>query len=184
MSIGTALLFGVGPAMALCFTNVQEVLKEGGRSVSASRRVLMTGRAMVPLQVALTIVLLAGAGLMFKSVWQMTTLPGRLRARSDPDDARGFPRSAVPRAAGAPRLRGGVAREGEDAARRPRRRDHDRPRIDDAGAQGRRGDPPPENRDARGAPVSSISAGFGPMLGMSLVERPLVRRDRTAWGRC
>ena len=30
---------------------------------------------MVPLQVALTIVLLAGAGLMFKSVWQMTRYP-------------------------------------------------------------------------------------------------------------
>ncbi len=43
ISIGTALLFGVGPAIALCFTNVQEVLKEGGRSVSASRRVLLAG---------------------------------------------------------------------------------------------------------------------------------------------
>jgi predicted permease len=72
ISIGTAILFGVGPAIALIFTNVQEVLKEGGRSVSASRRVLVTGRIMVAAQVALTVVLLAGAGLMFKSVWQMT----------------------------------------------------------------------------------------------------------------
>jgi hypothetical protein len=48
------------------------VLKEGGRSVSASRRVLITGRIMAAAQIALTIVLLAGAGLMFKSVWQMT----------------------------------------------------------------------------------------------------------------
>ena len=80
VSIGTALVFGVGPAIALCFTNVQEVLKEGGRSVSASRRVLLAGRAMVALQVALTVVLLAGAGLMLKSVWRMTTLsaPGLL----------------------------------------------------------------------------------------------------------
>ena len=75
ISVGTALLFGVGPAIALCFTNVQEVLKEGGRSVSASRSVMIAGRAMVALQVALTVVLLAGAGLMFKSVWQMTTSP-------------------------------------------------------------------------------------------------------------
>ena len=75
ISIGTALLFGVGPAIALCSTNVQETLKDGGRSVSASRRVLASGRAMVTLQVALTIVLLAGAGLMFKSVWQMTMYP-------------------------------------------------------------------------------------------------------------
>src|SRR4029453_1768975 len=73
--IGTALVFGVGPAMALVFTNVQEVLKEGGRSVSASRRVLITGRIMAAAQVALTIVLLTGAGLMFKSVWQMTRYP-------------------------------------------------------------------------------------------------------------
>ena len=32
ISIGTALLFGVGPAIALCFTNVQEVLKDGGEA--------------------------------------------------------------------------------------------------------------------------------------------------------
>src|SRR6185503_538929 len=72
ISIATALLFGVGPATALVFTNVQEVLKEGGRSVTASRRVLITGRVMAAAQVALTIVLLTGAGLMLKSVWQMT----------------------------------------------------------------------------------------------------------------
>jgi hypothetical protein len=75
ISIGTALLFGVGPAIALCFTNVQETLKDGGRSMSASRRVLASGRTMVALQLALTIVLPAGAGLMFKSVWQMTSYP-------------------------------------------------------------------------------------------------------------
>ena len=44
ISIGTALVFGVGPAIALVFTDVQEVLKEGGRSVSASRRVLIIRR--------------------------------------------------------------------------------------------------------------------------------------------
>jgi predicted permease len=75
ISIGTALLFGIGPALALVGTNVQEVLKEGGRTVSASRRVMITGRAMVAVQVALTIVLLAGAGLMFKSMWRMTRYP-------------------------------------------------------------------------------------------------------------
>ena len=75
VSIGTALLFGIGPALALVVTNVQEVLKEGGRTLSASRRVMFSGRAMVAVQVALTIVLLAGAGLMFKSVWRMTRYP-------------------------------------------------------------------------------------------------------------
>jgi hypothetical protein len=46
--------------------------EDGGRTFSASRRVMVTGRAMVAVQVALTIVLLAGAGLMFTSVWRMT----------------------------------------------------------------------------------------------------------------
>ena len=75
ISIGTGLLFGIGPALALVATNVQEVLKEGGRTVSASGRVIVTGRAMVAVQVALTIVLLTGAGLMFKSMWRMTRYP-------------------------------------------------------------------------------------------------------------
>src|SRR5204863_9788193 len=75
ISIGTALLFGIGPALALVVTNLQDVFKEGGRTLSASRRVVTTGRAMVAAQVALTIVLLAGAGLMFKSLWRMTSYP-------------------------------------------------------------------------------------------------------------
>jgi hypothetical protein len=59
VSIGTALPFGIGPALALVLTNVQEVLKEGGRTASASRRVMTTGQAMVAVQVAFTIVLLS-----------------------------------------------------------------------------------------------------------------------------
>ncbi len=75
ISIGTALLFGIASALALLVTNVHEALKEAGRNLSASRRVMIIGRTMVALQVALTIVLLAAAGLMFKSVWRMTSYP-------------------------------------------------------------------------------------------------------------
>ena len=32
------------------------------------------------------------------------------------------------------------------------------------------GVPPPRDRERRSAPVSSISPGFGPLLGMSLVS--------------
>jgi hypothetical protein len=54
--------------------------------------------------------------------------------------------------------------------RRPRRRHHDRTRIDDAGAEGKRVDPAAGARAGREAPLSLVSAGFGPMLGMSIVS--------------
>jgi putative ABC transport system permease protein len=171
ISIGTALLFGVGPAIALCFTNVQEVLKEGGRSVSASRRVLVTGRAMVALQVALTIVLLAGAGLMFKSVWQMTRYP----AGFSPDriltmriDFRG------------PQYREQPARH--DFATALLTRAKSLPGVVSAAINTGSGEatmlvlkegqamPLPDQRSALVAGVNSISPDFGRMLGMSLVS--------------
>ena len=168
MSIGTAFVFGVGPALALAFTNVQEVLKEGGRSVSASRRVLLTGRAMVALQVALTVVLLAGAGLMFKSVWQMTRYPA------------GFTPAQI--------LTMRVDFRGPQYREQQPRHDYvskliatakTLPGVRDAAITTppgntmlvlKEGEPIPENRASRAAPVSSVSAAFGPMLGMSLVK--------------
>jgi putative ABC transport system permease protein len=168
ISIGTALLFGAGPAVALCFTNVQEVLKEGGRSVSASRRVLFAGRAMVAVQIALTIVLLAGAGLMFKSVWQMTSHPPGFR----PDriltmrvDFRGpqyrdqrarhvTAETLLARVAALPEVREAAITTGRDSATLVIKEGESIPT---------------ENREAKAAPVSSVSANFGRMIGMSLV---------------
>jgi hypothetical protein len=154
--------------MALGFTNVQEVLKDGGRSVSASRRVLSSGRAMVTLQVALTIVLLAGAGLMFKSVWQMTTYPQGFA----PDkvltmrmDFRG------------PQYREQKARH--DLAAAILAKAQGVPGVRDAAISTGRstmlvikeGESIPEvDREAHAAPVSSISAGFPRLIGMSLAS--------------
>lgn len=167
ISIATALLFGVGPAMALVFTNVQEVLKEGGRSVSASKRVLLTGRVMVAFEVALTVVLVAGAGLMFKSIWQMTTYP----AGFAPDqiltmrvDFRG------------PRYRDTQARIATATALLESARTQ--PGVRQASLTTGSGSYtlvvkegesiPRENRERRTAASSSVSADFGPMLGMSM----------------
>jgi putative ABC transport system permease protein len=170
LSIGTALLFGIGPAAALVLTNVREVLTEAGRTASASRRVLITGRAMVAVQIALTIVLLTGAGLMVKSLWRMTRYPAgfapdriltmRLDIRGpqyrDQRVRHDFAAALVSKAKTMPGVRDAaittgrgsmmlVIREGEAV-------------------------PPPGDRERRGAPVSSISPGFGPLLGMSLVS--------------
>ena len=169
VSLGTALVFGVGPALALCFTNVQEVLKEGGRSVSASRRVLLAGRAMVAVQIAMTVVLLAGAGLMLKSLWRMTSYPAgfapdqlltmrvdfrgpqykETRARNDYATALLARARTLPGVSDVALTTGGesmmmVVKEGES--------------------------PRTINREARGAPSSSISANFPRLVGMSLVS--------------
>ncbi len=168
IALGTAFVFGVGPALALAFTNAQEVLKEGGRSVSASRRVLLTGRAMAAMQVALTVVLLAGAGLMFKSVWQMTTyaagfvpeqiLTMRVDFRGPQYREQKARHEYVARLLNTARTLPGVR---EAAVTTPR---------GNTMIVLKRGEPMPENRSSRAAPVTSISAGFGPMLGMSLIK--------------
>ena len=169
-SMATAVLFGIGPALALVGTNVQEVLKEGGRTVSASRRVTITGRAMVAVQVALTVVLLAGAGLMFKSVWRMTTYPTgfapdqiltmRLDIRGpqyqDQTVRHNFAAALVSKAKSMPGVRDAAITTGRGTMMLVMKEGE--------------GIPPPAERERRGAPVSSISERFGPMLGMPLVS--------------
>ena len=169
ISIGTALVFGVGPAIALCLTNVQEVLKEGGRSVSASKGVMMTGRAMVALQIGLTIVLLAGAGLMAKSVWKMTRYP----AGFAPDqiltmrmDFRGsqYRDQRQRHELAAQLLAAAKTLPGVRAAALSSGRDSMMLVLKEGEAV------PTENRESKAAPVSSISADFAPMLGLSVVS--------------
>jgi putative ABC transport system permease protein len=169
ISIGTAIVFGVGPAIALCLTNVQEVLKEGGRSVSASKRVVMTGRAMVALQIGLTIVLLAGAGLMAKSVWKMTSYPAGfapdqiLTMRMDfrgtqyRDQTRRHDLAAalLAKAKTLPGVRAAALTSGRDATMLVLKEGEEVPQ---------------ENREAKAAPVSSISADFARMLGMAVLS--------------
>jgi putative ABC transport system permease protein len=170
ISLSTALLFGAGPAIALCFTNVQEVLKEGGRGASASRRVLFTGRAMVALQVALTIVLLVGAGLMFKSVWQITTYPQAFtpdRILTMQVDFRGplYRQESARLAYATALLEKAKTLPGVGEAAITSGRDSTMLVIKEGEAM-----PPPEQRAARGALVSKISPDFPRLLGMTLVS--------------
>ncbi len=63
----TAVLFGLAPALHVSKTNHSDVLKEGGRGSTGHRRVRWFSSAMVVTELALTVVLLAGAGLMIRS---------------------------------------------------------------------------------------------------------------------
>ena len=70
----TGVLFGLAPALQVSRTNVNEILKEGGRSNSAGARVRWMTGTMVVLEIALTLVLLVGAGLMVRSFLKLYTL--------------------------------------------------------------------------------------------------------------
>ncbi len=70
-SILTAALFGAGPAISLWTTNMQEMLKDGARTSSATSGSLRVRKSLVSIELALAVILLAGAGLMLKSFWRM-----------------------------------------------------------------------------------------------------------------
>jgi putative ABC transport system permease protein len=66
LSIATVLLFGVFPSLAAARANAAENLKQGGRASTSGGGVRFRS-ALVVLQVALSLILLVGAGLLIKS---------------------------------------------------------------------------------------------------------------------
>lgn len=65
--LATAVLFGLAPALQGSGLDVNRTLQESGRSGGVGRRTRRFSRSMVVAQLALTIVLLFGAGLMVRS---------------------------------------------------------------------------------------------------------------------
>jgi putative ABC transport system permease protein len=162
-------MFGIGPALSLGHTHVQEVLKEGARGASPSRRVRAAGRVAVGVQLALTVVLVTGAGLMLKSVWRMTSYPAgftpaeilTLRMefsgpayRDNPTARHAYAEALLTRARSLPGIRRAELTTGRESIT----------------LVIKEGEPLPEDREARAAPVSAVSPGFASMLGMSLVH--------------
>jgi putative ABC transport system permease protein len=63
----TGILFGLAPALHVTRTSLNEVLKEGGRQGSGGVRARRWTSGLLVAQVALTLVLLGGAGVMMRS---------------------------------------------------------------------------------------------------------------------
>ena len=70
LTVFTALFFGIFPAMQSARTDVQQALRESGRT-GAGRSTGMLRNALVVAELALSLVLLSGAALMGKSLYRL-----------------------------------------------------------------------------------------------------------------
>src|SRR5580704_16992677 len=71
ISMLTGILFGLAPALQAANPNQIENLKEGARGTGVGRRHTRLSRFLVMSEVALSIILLAGAGLLLRSFWHV-----------------------------------------------------------------------------------------------------------------
>ncbi|HMA03399.1 MAG TPA: ABC transporter permease [Gemmatimonadaceae bacterium] len=71
VTIGTGLLFGLMPAIQLSSGDLNGTLKEGGRSVTGAGGANRTRSALVIVEVALSLILLAGAGLLSATLMRL-----------------------------------------------------------------------------------------------------------------
>jgi predicted permease len=75
ISLGSGILFGLAPALELARINVNDAIKEGGRGAQGGVRGRRLSSALVVFQMALCVVLLAGAGLMIRSTMKLYGAP-------------------------------------------------------------------------------------------------------------
>jgi predicted permease len=75
LSLITGLVFGLAPALALGRGNAQSVLRDETRGSSESGRTRRLRGVLVAGQIALCVSLLAGAGLLVRSLWAMANAP-------------------------------------------------------------------------------------------------------------
>ena len=82
VSIGTGLLFGLAPALRLSKLDVNTTLRDGGRGSSAGGRAKYLSGLLVVTEMAMAVVLLAGAGLMIRSFLNVVQSPIGVNVRN------------------------------------------------------------------------------------------------------
>jgi predicted permease len=73
-SVLTGILFGLAPALQITRPDVQGSMKESGRGTAGSLRQSRFRQALIVVEVALSVVLLVGAGLLFRSFMQLQSV--------------------------------------------------------------------------------------------------------------
>jgi predicted permease len=86
-SLGVGVLFGLAPAIQGAALDIQQALREGGQASQSDRSGQGLRRGLVVAEFALALVLLAGAGLMIRSISQLRQIdpgftPGNLLTAS------------------------------------------------------------------------------------------------------
>ena len=77
ISLVSGVLFGLAPALQLSKTDLNSVLRDEGRGSTGSRRVASSQNFLVVAQVALSMILLIGSGLLIRSFLQLMNVnPG------------------------------------------------------------------------------------------------------------
>jgi putative ABC transport system permease protein len=76
VSIVTGILFGLAPALTSARTDLNSTIKEGGRSATAGGAAGRARQALVIAEIALSLILLVGAGLLFRSFLNLQQVTG------------------------------------------------------------------------------------------------------------
>lgn len=177
----TTLVFGLAPGLAASKIEVSRALRRGGRG-DVTRGEGGRGRAAIlASEVALSVVLLVGAGLMVRSLAQMSrvepgfdaagvttfrlSLPG---ARYDPDARVAFMDRLIERLEATPEVEGAAVVVAPPLSS-----------VSVFGGFTRQDQPPPEAGDVPSANWRSAGVGALEMLGIPIVEgRPFRSSDR------
>lgn len=80
ISVFAGVLFGLTPALKMSRSNLQDTLKEGGRGAAGTRH--RTQNVFVVLEMALSLVLLVGAGLMIRSLMRLWSVDAGFNPRN------------------------------------------------------------------------------------------------------